>query len=845
MQAAQDDNARISIKQLALTGGLLTALAWLCHYFEIGGASFVKLMMLTVPAFIVHSLLPLRLRLGWFLAASLAAILLVLGPIDGLWLIGIVSVFIALCHLPVALRWRVLLLVGAAGTLAYLKASGWVAPWSHTAWPIIASILMFRLIVYLYDLHHEKSRPPIAWSLSYFFLLPNVCFPLFPVVDFKKFRASYYTEPSADIYQRGLSWIFRGAYQLILYRIVYQFFVLPPGEVLTTPLLLQFMLSSYLLYLRVSGLFHLIIGILLLFGFNLPETHKKYYLASSFNDFWRRINIYWKDFMMKIFYYPVYFKVKSLGPTPALVIATIVVFLCTWALHAYQWFWIRGTLLFETHDLLFWATLGALVVFNSLREIKHGRNRSTGRRELLSFATFAQVCRVISTFTALCILWSMWSSDSFEQWVLMWRAAGPSSIAIVAVMPVFYLLAGWAEKRAAAAPPDKSKSKLAAPAAAAAGRMAQPQPAGATAFASIAIVALAGLVLASWPGQPLISGEIAELAQRTRSEHLNRRDQSQMERGYYEHLINVNRNSAGLWDQLKEKPADWDNLDDTAAAVHPGTFILTELAPSSETVFKNRPLRTNRWGMRDKDYEKRKPANTTRLAFMGSSHVMGSGVDNNQVFEQLLEQRLNAGDSPTRRHYEVLNFGMAAYSSLHQLYALDQKVAGFDPDVVVYVQMEDDDRFVLRHLSMVIRGGIDIPYAYVKDIVTKEGLTASSSDEVIRQNLTPHAEQIQAWAEHQLITRISALDIEPVCVMLPRVQARPDRAATLKRQRVVQESGCNIVNLVDVYDGYNERDLQLADWDQHPNPLGHELIATRLYKELQTHPDLLRVAKRY
>ena len=157
-------------------------------------------------------------------------------------------------------------------------------------------------------------------------------------------------------------------------------------------------------------------------------------------------------------------------------------------------------------------------------------------------------------------------------------------------------------------------------------------------------MALAGLILASWPGQPLISGEIAEIAQRTRSEHLNRRDQNQMERGYYEHLINVNRNSAGLWDQLEEKPANWDNLDDTAAAVHPGTFILTELAPNSETVFKNRPLRTNRWGMRDQDYEKAKPPNTTRLAFMGSSHVMGSGVDNNQVFEQLLEQRLNAGE---------------------------------------------------------------------------------------------------------------------------------------------------------------------------------------------------------
>lgn len=836
MKASQDENARLTIRDLALFGVYLAVLAWLCHFFEIGGQAFVKLMMLTVPAFLVHAILPLRFRLAWFLIVSLAAILLVLGPIDTIWLVAIVCAFMAICHLPVALRWRVLLLVAAGGVLAYLKASGWVAPWSHTAWPIIASILMFRLIIYLYDLHHEKGRPSIAWSLSYFFLLPNVCFPLFPVVDFKKFRSTYYSEPAPAIYRRGLAWIFRGIYQLILYRIVYQFLVLPPSEVLSTTQLIQFMLSAYLLYLRVSGLFHLIVGILLLFGFNIPETHKKYYLASSFNDFWRRINIYWKDFMMKIFYYPVYFKAKSLGSTPALIIATITVFLCTWALHAYQWFWIRGTLLFELHDLLFWATLGTLVVFNSLREIKYGRNRASSRQGLFSLATFAHACRVVSTFTALCLLWSMWSSDSFEQWLLMWRAAGPSSAVIVAIIPAFYLLARWAEKRAAGDAPRKIKPEVPV----AMGQNRKAQPAAARAFAGGSVLALAGLVVASWPGTPLVSDEIAEVAQRVRSEQLNRRDQARMERGYYEHLLNVNRHSVGLWDALDEKPADWDeNLDDTAAAVHPGTFILTELAPNTEISFKNHPLRTNRWGMRDQDYAKEKPPNTTRLAFIGTSHVLGSGVANEQVFEQVLEQHLNSGLAAADRRYEVLNFAMVAYSALQQLYALDSKVDEFGPDVVVYFQMEDDERFILRNLSMAIRAGIDIPFDFVQQIVDELQLTASSSDEEIRQNLTPYADRIQTWAEQRLVEKIAELGAEPVCVVLPRVQSRPDQQVAEMRQRVAVESGCSTINLVDVYDGYNERDLQLAAWDKHPNALGHELIAARLYKELVARPGLL------
>ncbi len=62
-----------------------------------------------------------------------------------------------------------------------------------------------------------------------------------------------------------------------------------------------------------SGQFHIIVGMLHLFGFNLPETHHSYFLASSFTDFWRRINIYWKDFMMKIFFYPAYFALSKRG----------------------------------------------------------------------------------------------------------------------------------------------------------------------------------------------------------------------------------------------------------------------------------------------------------------------------------------------------------------------------------------------------------------------------------------------------------------------------------------------------------------------------------------------------
>ena len=89
---------------------------------------------------------------------------------------------------------------------------------------------------------------------------------------------------------------------------------------------------NYLLYLQVSGQFHMACGMLHLFGYQLPATHHHYLLATSFTDYWRRINIYWKDFMVRVFFNPVVFRLKRWPQPAALAIGTATVFLATWLL---------------------------------------------------------------------------------------------------------------------------------------------------------------------------------------------------------------------------------------------------------------------------------------------------------------------------------------------------------------------------------------------------------------------------------------------------------------------------------------------------------------------------------
>ena len=148
------------------------------------------------------------------------------------------------------------------------------------------------------------------------------------------------------------------------------------------------MVLTYLLYLRVSGQFHIIVGLLHLFGYDLPETHRRYLLARSLTDFWRRINIYWKDFMVKLVYFPVYFRLRRSGRDAGAgrrhgrwCSST------TWLLHSYQWFWLRGEFLLTWPDTLFWAILGVLVTVNLLGKCATCAAGGCGQPELAASGT--------------------------------------------------------------------------------------------------------------------------------------------------------------------------------------------------------------------------------------------------------------------------------------------------------------------------------------------------------------------------------------------------------------------------------------------------------------------------
>jgi D-alanyl-lipoteichoic acid acyltransferase DltB (MBOAT superfamily) len=213
--------------------------------------------------------------------------------------------------------------------------------------------------------------------------------------------------------------MFNGTIHLMLYRIVYHRLYFPSEQVDGPLSLAGFLVWNYLLYLNVSGHFHIACGMLHLFGHQLPATHHNYLLASGFTDYWRRINIYWKDFMVRLVFNPVVFRLKHWPQTVALAVATVAVFLTTWLLHAYQSYWIKGTWGFSVHDALFWGILGIFVLVNVQLDARRGHARTFKADQATPRQYAVQAVKIAGTFATIVLLWSLWTSQGLGEWLDM------------------------------------------------------------------------------------------------------------------------------------------------------------------------------------------------------------------------------------------------------------------------------------------------------------------------------------------------------------------------------------------------------------------------------------------
>jgi hypothetical protein len=112
----------------------------------------------------------------------------------------------------------------------------------------------------------------------------------------------------------------------------------------------------------------------------------------------------------------------------------------------------------------------------------------------------------------------------------------------------------------------------------------------------------------------------------------------------------------------------------------PDPDLYVELQPHLDTLFKLTPFSTNSAGFRDRERSFAKPPGAFRIAMIGASYVMGSGVPVERTVARVLEDRVAAA----RAGAEVLNFGVGGYTPWQSAALLERRAIAYHPDLIVF-----------------------------------------------------------------------------------------------------------------------------------------------------------------
>jgi hypothetical protein len=279
-----------------------------------------------------------------------------------------------------------------------------------------------------------------------------------------------------------------------------------------------------------------------------------------------------------------------------------------------------------------------------------------------------------------------------------------------------------------------------------------------------------------------------------------------------------------------------------SASDHPG--VVFELKPNLDTYFKLAKFNTNADGLRDKHYDRLKPANTIRIAVIGDSFTMPSGVNLEDSFHAIIEEELN--NLYENVDYQVINFGVGGYCQSQYVSVLRHKAIEYQPDLVIIGFCPENDHEILPEdvierpytekaiensffRSFVFKSLVKIFTTFQRDQYANTDSFVSMLYDDQLKNMKLQFSAFGAIAENYGI---------PILIVYLHYINNREYAEIIGR--LASEHSLLFLNVSTAFEGEEINKFRIYPTDRHPNKKAHDVFSQQILEYLMD-SDLLEV----
>lgn len=242
-------------------------------------------------------------------------------------------------------------------------------------------------------------------------------------------------------------------------------------------------------------------------------------------------------------------------------------------------------------------------------------------------------------------------------------------------------------------------------------------------------------------------------------------------------------------------------------------------------------VRTNGKGLREDPFPTEKPANTTRILVIGDSFTYGLGVNRSERFTDIVETRLD-GELP-QQNIQVINAGVSGYGMKDYYLFLKHRGVEYEPDIVV-ISFIGSDWYSNENISATLRKA-------KKDVDDEYGsrLGEAERNEKVKERLYELHDRYLEQGDmedssfgymNDIKQLAKSRGIEPVYYAIGKIGR--DKPREFVDSWAERHNG-TVFYAPDEFRQNHGEEVRLSEWDKHPNPRGHQIIAEGLYPVLE------------